>query len=62
MWAYRQMLESGGARFGEAINALAAPDALPGVFHCAAGKDRTGLLAMLILGCLEVEHEQIVAD
>jgi protein-tyrosine phosphatase len=62
VWAYRQMLANGGARFGEAITALASRDALPAVFHCAAGKDRTGLLAMLILGALGVEHEQIVAD
>jgi protein-tyrosine phosphatase len=62
VWAYRQMLESGGAKFAEAITALAAPDALPAVFHCAVGKDRTGLLAMLVLGAVEVEHEHIVAD
>jgi protein-tyrosine phosphatase len=62
VWAYRQMLADGGGRFAEAIVALAAPGALPAVFHCAAGKDRTGLLAMLVLGALDVEHEHIVAD
>ena len=45
-----------------AIDVLAAPDALPAVFHCAAGKDRTGLLAMLVLGALGVPHEYIAAD
>jgi protein-tyrosine phosphatase len=32
------------------------------VFHCAAGKDRTGLLAALVLGALGVDRDAIVAD
>ena len=32
------------------------------VFHCAAGKDRTGLVAMLVLGLLGVADEIIAAD
>src|SRR6478752_6024354 len=40
-WAYTDMLASGGATFAEAIDVLAASGALPAVFHCAAGKDRT---------------------
>ena len=35
---------------------------MPAVFHCAAGKDRTGLLAALLLGSLGVSHDDIVAD
>ena len=35
---------------------------LPLVFHCAAGKDRTGVAAALILGLLGVSDEQIVQD
>jgi len=35
---------------------------LPLVFHCAAGKDRTGVGAALILSLLGVSDEQIVAD
>lgn len=34
----------------------------PLVFHCAAGKDRTGVAAALILSLLGVSDEQIVAD
>ena len=60
--AYRQMLVDGGPRFAAAFDVLAAPDALPAVFHCAAGKDRTGLLAALLLGALGVGHDDIVAD
>ena len=35
---------------------------LPVVFHCTAGKDRTGVLAALILGMAGVDDEAIVAD
>lgn len=34
----------------------------PLVFHCAAGKDRTGVAAALILSLLGVDKEQIVND
>ena len=60
--AYHQMLVDGGPRFAAAFDVLAAPDALPAVFHCAAGKDRTGLLAALLLGALGVRRDDIVAD
>ena len=48
------MLTVGAPTFAAAFEVLAAPDALPAVFHCAAGKDRTGLLAVLLLGSLGV--------
>lgn len=32
------------------------------LFHCTAGKDRTGLVAMLLLGLAEVPEQIIVAD
>lgn len=60
--AYQEMLTVGAPRFAAAFEALAEPDALPAVFHCAAGKDRTGLLAALLLGSLGVSHDDIVDD
>jgi protein-tyrosine phosphatase len=62
IWAYQEMLAVGAPRFAKAFEALAEPDALPAVFHCAAGKDRTGLLAALLLGSLGVSHDDIVTD
>lgn len=59
---YTDMLEYGEPLFAAALQTLALPGALPAVFHCAAGKDRTGLLAMLLLGLLGVPDEVIVAD
>lgn len=60
--AYLRMLEDGLTKFPRAIKSLCGHDALPAVFHCAAGKDRTGMMAMLVLGALEVADEYIVAD
>lgn len=37
-------------------------EAQPIVFHCAAGKDRTGVLAALLLGCLGVDPETVISD
>jgi protein-tyrosine phosphatase len=34
----------------------------PLVYHCAAGKDRTGLISAIVLGLLGVREEIIVAD
>ncbi len=61
-WAYLRMLDARAPRFAQAIGHLADAGVLPAVFHCAAGKDRTGVLAMLVLGALGVRHEYIVAD
>jgi len=61
-WAYHDMLREGPQRFAQAIEQLSRPDAFPAVFHCAAGKDRTGVLAMLLLGSLGVPQHYIVAD
>jgi len=60
--AYQKMLHQLPHRFAEAIERLGAPEALPAVFHCAAGKDRTGVTAMLVLGALGVPNEYIAAD
>jgi protein-tyrosine phosphatase len=37
-------------------------DNIPHVFHCTAGKDRTGFAAALLLRLLGVPHETVVAD
>jgi protein-tyrosine phosphatase len=39
-----------------------AGDGLPLMFHCSAGKDRTGMLAALVLEALGVPRAQIFAD
>lgn len=62
IWAYRDMLDQGADKFAQAIATLSLPGNGPTVFHCAAGKDRTGILAALVLGGLGVDHEVIAQD
>ncbi|GAA5079138.1 tyrosine-protein phosphatase [Nocardia iowensis] len=45
----------------QAIEVLAVADG-PTVFHCASGKDRTGLLAALVLALLGVSEDVIIED
>ena len=40
----------------------AEPGALPQLFHCTAGKDRTGFAAALVLLSLGVDREQVMVD
>jgi protein-tyrosine phosphatase len=58
---YAEVVEDGAAELREALEVVAEADG-PLVFHCASGKDRTGLLATLLLTLLGVDDEQIVAD
>lgn len=46
----------------EAVRQVMDVGRQPVLFHCAAGKDRTGVVAALVLACLGVEDEDIVAD
>jgi protein-tyrosine phosphatase len=62
VYAYREMLAEAAPRFADAINLLSQQSVLPAVFHCAAGKDRTGILAALVLGVLGVDESIIAAD
>jgi protein-tyrosine phosphatase len=41
---------------------LAQRDVYPLLFHCSAGRDRTGVGAAMLLSMLGVERERIVAD
>jgi protein tyrosine/serine phosphatase len=58
---YREALDLDAARFAEAIGVLAEADG--GVlFHCAGGKDRTGVLAALLLRLVGVAVDDVEAD
>jgi len=46
----------------EAVRILADPASGPVVFHCAAGKDRTGVLAALVESAVGVTREAVLAD
>ena len=48
-------------RIGRVVTMVATAEA-GAVFHCAAGKDRTGVISALLLGLLGVPDDVIVAD
>jgi protein-tyrosine phosphatase len=59
---YALMVSEGAPALTGAFAALASSGSLPAVFHCSAGKDRTGVLSALILAFLGVPDETIIAD
>jgi len=44
------------------IEVLLEPGNVPAIIHCTSGKDRTGMVAAIILLALEAPQEAIVAD
>ena len=58
---YFLMIEHAAPAVGRVVTAL-AESGCPAVFHCAAGKDRTGVVSAVLLGLLDVPDEVIVAD
>ncbi len=59
---YLDYLRLAGPAVAQALRVLAQPTTGPALFHCAAGKDRTGVLAALLLSIAGVDREAIVAD
>jgi protein-tyrosine phosphatase len=58
---YAEVAHDGTEELRRALDVIAGADE-PVVFHCASGKDRTGLLAGLVLALLDVPEDDIVAD
>ena len=50
------------AKWGQWLRDMATPGALPQMFHCTAGKDRTGYAAALVLLALGVSREDVMRD
>jgi protein-tyrosine phosphatase len=48
--------------FAETVRLLADPDRTPLLFHCTAGKDRTGWTAAIVLTALGVDRATVYAD
>jgi protein-tyrosine phosphatase len=59
---YLSMLEHCAEDFGRILTGLADDSKLPAVFHCAAGKDRTGVVAAVLLSVLGVDEEVVLDD
>jgi protein-tyrosine phosphatase len=59
---YDALAEAAAPTFGQLLTWLADPGGLPALFHCTAGKDRTGLSAALLLSVLGVDEATILDD
>lgn len=59
---FRDMVDFGGDTVRTVLARLASADAYPAVFFCMAGKDRTGVLAAVLLALLGVSDDDIVRD
>jgi protein-tyrosine phosphatase len=55
------VIERRGSTFADAVGLLAHAE-LPAVFFCSSGKDRTGMLAGLLLSALGVADEAVIDD
>ena len=59
---YRAMLDGSGPQITSVFRAVLEPGALPAIVHCAAGKDRTGVVIGLLLAAVGVPPDVIVED
>lgn len=59
---YRHFPTAFAGRLPQLFKQILAGTSLPLVFHCAAGKDRTGFVAALLLSALDVPRDDIVED
>lgn len=58
----RNLVEEAREQYREFFRIIARRENLPALFHCSAGKDRTGLAAALFLAALGVARELIFHD
>ncbi|MEV7186274.1 tyrosine-protein phosphatase [Kitasatospora sp. NPDC093102] len=58
---FAEVAEDGVKEIRQALDVITAAEA-PVVFHCASGKDRTGLIAALLLTLLGAGEDDIAAD
>jgi len=59
---YTRVIDRAAPAFGQILTGLADPACLPAVVHCMAGKDRTGLVAAVLLEILGIAEDDILAD
>ena len=58
---YRMYIETSAPSITEIIAELTS-GAAPALFHCAAGKDRTGVVAAIVLSAVGVTRDAVIAD
>jgi protein-tyrosine phosphatase len=59
---YMEVAQDGVKEIRGVLDVIADPESGTTVFHCASGKDRTGIIAMLVLSLVGVPEETVVDD
>jgi len=59
---YRRMIRNDSGKFAEFFRVLEQASDFPLVYHCAAGKDRTGIATVLLLAALGVDRHTVIKD
>lgn len=59
---YTAILDQRAEVLKDTLQTIAQPGAIPALFHCTAGKDRTGVLSALLLGIAGVPYGKIIED
>jgi protein tyrosine/serine phosphatase len=62
IYLYRVSEKPFGQRLVDALEVIAERDNHPLVFHCSAGKDRTGVLAAIVLTAMDIVDDDVVED
>ena len=60
--AYTSWLDHRQDQVGATLSTLAEPDTGAAIYHCAAGKDRTGVISALLLDIAGVSRQTIAED
>ncbi len=60
--SYRNCVDDVAPHYHRLFESLLSPSTGSSVFHCSAGKDRTGMAAALILSALDVDRDTVVDD
>jgi len=62
MILYSQILDHGGPAFGSILRHVRDKPNSPFIFHCTAGKDRTGVIAAILLKLAGVDNHLVAED
>ncbi len=59
---FKMIIDNSGATICKILTMCTNPANFPVLIHCTHGKDRTGLTVALLLACVGVEEQDIIAD